>query len=35
MTNVPIPEESKGIKQRQEFGNLAKEVIIGLNGNKH
>ena len=26
-TNVLIPEESKGIKQRQESGNLAKEAI--------
>ena len=26
-TNVLIPEESKGIKQRQESGNLAKESI--------
>ena len=34
-TNVLIPEESKGIKQRQWSGNLAKEAIIGLNANKH
>ena len=34
MTNVPIPEESKGIKQWQEYGNLAKEAILGLNGDK-
>ena len=34
-TNVPILEESKGIKQWQEYGNLAKEVILGLNGDKH
>ena len=34
MTNVPIPEESKGIKQWQEYGNLAKEAILGLNGEK-
>ena len=34
-TNVLKPEESKGIKQRQEYGNLAKEAIIGLDGNKH
>ena len=35
MTNMLISEESKGIKQNQEYGNLAKEAIIGLNGNKH
>ena len=29
-----IPEESKGIKQRQESGNRAKEAIIGLNKEK-
>ena len=34
MTNVPIPEESKGIKQWQEYGNRAKEAILGLNGEK-
>ena len=34
-TNLVIPEESKGIKQRKESGNLAKEAIIGLNANKH
>ena len=34
-TNVPILEESKGIKQWQECGNLAIEAIIGLNGEKH
>ena len=34
-TNVLIPKESKGIKQRQWSGNLAKEAIIGLNANKH
>ena len=33
-TNMLIPEESKGIKQKQEYGNFAKEAIIGLNGNK-
>ena len=33
-TNVLIPEESKGIKQRQESGNLAKEAMISLNANK-
>ena len=34
-TNLVIPEESKGIKQRKESGNLAKEAIIGLNATKH
>ena len=33
-TNVPLPEESKGINQR-ESGYLAKEAIIGLNAEKH
>ena len=33
-TNVPIPEESKVIKQRKESGNLAKEAIICLYANK-
>ena len=28
MTNVPIPEESKGIKQKQESGNLAKDQVL-------
>ena len=35
MTNVLIPEENKGIKQWQEYGNLAKEAITGLNGIRH
>ena len=34
-TNLVIPEESKGIKQRKASENLAKEAIIGLNANKH
>ena len=29
-----IPEESKGIKQRQGSGKSAKEAIIGLNKEK-
>ena len=35
MTNVLRPGESKGIKQWQEYGNLAKEAILGLAGDKH
>ena len=30
MTNMLISEEGKVIKQMQEYGNLAKEAIIGL-----
>ena len=33
-TNVLIREESKGIKQRQESGNLAKKAMISLDANK-
>ena len=34
-TKLVIPEESKGIKQRKQSGNLAKEAIIGFNAKKH
>ena len=34
-TNVLIPEESKGIKQRHEYEKHEREAIIGIIGNKH